>query len=125
MCLGLRTKVGISRLPWKSGNTDLCARIPTSVWSRQTTCDLLCCRSVIFFPAGRTPAGKKMTLRQHGRSCVGLLEINLIIYCIIVLATHNVITFYGAKFPQLVENSRALSLATIPATIVARHISVV
>src|SRR5882762_3503888 len=31
---------------------------------------LPCCRSVIFFPAGRTPAGKKMTLRQHGRSRV-------------------------------------------------------
>ena len=50
---------------------------------------------------------------------------DLIIYCIIVLATYNVITFYGAKFPQLVENLRASSLATIPVTIVVMHISVV
>src|SRR5882762_11961247 len=93
--------------------------------SDRPTRDLPCCRSVIFFPAGVLPAGKKMTLRQHSRSRVGLSEINLIIYCIIVLATHNVITFYGVKFPQLVENSRASSLATIPATIVVMHISVV
>src|SRR5882762_11857256 len=32
--------------------------------------------------------------------------------------THNVIAFFSAKFPQLVENSRVSSLATIPATIV-------
>src|SRR5882762_3235665 len=38
--------------------------------SDRPTRDLPCCRSVIFFPAGRTPAGKKMTLRQHGRSRV-------------------------------------------------------
>src|SRR5882762_3199283 len=30
--------------------------------------DLPHCRSVIFFPAGRTPAGKKMTLQQRSRS---------------------------------------------------------
>jgi len=29
---------------------------------------------------------------------------------------HNVITFFGAKFPQSVENSSVLSLATIPVT---------
>ena len=41
--------------------------------------------------------------------------------------THNVVAFFGAKFPQLVENSRASSLATIPVTIVVviTHISVV
>src|SRR5882762_5621347 len=38
--------------------------------SDRPTRDLPCCRSVIFFPAGRTPVGKKMTLRQHGRSRV-------------------------------------------------------
>src|SRR5882762_8016020 len=40
--------------------------------------------------------------------------------------THNVVAFFGAKFPQLVENSRTSSLATIPVTIVViTHISVV
>ena len=29
------------------------------------------------------------------------------------ILTHNVVTFFGAKFPQPVENSRAPSLATI------------
>src|SRR5882762_247670 len=38
--------------------------------SDRPTRDLPCCRSVIFFPAGVLPAGKKMTLRQHGRSRV-------------------------------------------------------
>src|SRR5882762_3262839 len=38
--------------------------------SDRPTRDLPCCRSVIFFPGGVLPAGKKMTLRQHGRSRV-------------------------------------------------------
>src|SRR5882762_8335982 len=36
--------------------------------SDRLTHDLPCCRSVIFFPAGVLPAGKKMTLQQRGRS---------------------------------------------------------
>src|SRR5882762_1750135 len=38
--------------------------------SDRPTCDLPRCRSVIFFPAGVLPAGKKMTLWQHGKSRV-------------------------------------------------------
>jgi len=34
------------------------------------------------------------------------------------ILTHNVVTFFGAKFPQPVENSRASSLATILVTVV-------
>ena len=38
--------------------------------STRLTCDLLCYQSVIFFPTGVTPAGKKMTLWQCGISRV-------------------------------------------------------
>ena len=39
--------------------------------------------------------------------------------------TNNDVAFFGAKFPRLVENSRASSLATIPITVVVVSISVV
>jgi hypothetical protein len=32
--------------------------------------------------------------------------------------THIIVAFFGVKFPQLVENSRASSLATILVTVV-------
>jgi len=34
------------------------------------------------------------------------------------ILTHNVVTFFGAKFPQPVESSRTSSLATILVTVV-------
>src|SRR5882762_5763059 len=58
--------------------------------SDRPTCDLPCCQSVIFFPAGRTPAGKKMTLRQCGRSRARLssvAETDLITYKLSISST--------------------------------------
>src|SRR5882762_545172 len=61
--------------------------------SDRLTHDLPCCRSVIFFPAGVLPVGKKMTLRQRGRSC----------------AIHHLSDFHGNRgIPTFVQSLNTL-----------------
>jgi len=78
--------------------------MPTHLCGVGIARDLPHCRSVIFFPAGVLPVGKKMTLRQCGISRVkpsSVAEIDLITYKLSISCYHTVSV--SPSFPHYVD----------------------
>src|SRR5882762_8380700 len=71
--------------------------------------DLPHCRSVIFFPAGRTPAGKKMTLQQRSRSRARLSSV-AISYKPSISCYHTVSISPPSILTTLMQRTRASTL---------------